>query len=320
MTLELPIDLIEYWGTHKQTPMLLLDFNNIIIWHNKWSAWLFEQPLQEVNIRQLQSGDILEDFISLVRKHQQPPMLSMTMCDVPFQVSGQLIQREDGEVVLLKWHMNFLSTASMLEVYRMMQDFALEAGDRVNNPLTTVLNCLHMLKRSVPESNPNFNFLELALREATTMQEFGNYVRRLSNELPVMDTFDLVATIRDAMDRRGLMDWELAIPEAVPPVIGALEHAKVVLGGFISLVKQATGNSPGRVSIAQTSEGRVSVVIAAGEGRVRDLRMLSEEFYGGLGLMSARYLLTLMQAHLDLDYGDGNAVQIAFVPGATKEL
>ena len=43
--------------------------------------------------------------------------------------------------------------------------------------------------------------------------------------------------------------------------------------------------------------------------------MLTEEFYGGLGLMAARYLLSLMQAQIVLNYMGDVGIQVTFLTG-----
>ena len=57
----------------------------------------------------------------------------------------------------------------------------------------------------------------------------------------------------------------------------------------------------------------VIVEINANQTQVKDLRMLSEEFYGGLGLLAARYLLALMQAQLEMEFMSDVGIRVTFV-------
>jgi len=41
--------------------------------------------------------------------------------------------------------------------------------------------------------------------------------------------------------------------------------------------------------------------------------MLTEEFYGGLGLLAARYLLALMQAQLELEFMGDIGIRVTFI-------
>lgn len=301
-------NLIAYVGSNRQRPMLLADNGDTVIWHNDWATWLFSNPIVEnTNLRQLEQGELLADFAAKVRNSQRPGETWTDINSVCVEIAATL---EEGGV-LFHFHPVILTRPGMWDSHNLMLDFARETGDRVNNPLTTVLNCLHLLQREIT-TDPARHYLELAIREGYRMKDFGEWVRRLSEEPPALGSFNLVETLRYLLERRGGA-WRLEVLADIPPVRGSLDNALQVLGGLINLIRQAGGRVPYRVQVDRWVDGTVVVELSSEAPRVKDIRMLSEEFYGGLGLMAARYLLSLMQAHLELDYRSGVAIKLSFL-------
>lgn len=263
-------------------------------------------------------GEILADYADMVRKYTEPPVINVSIFDMVFDVEGRMMGDDpSSQLMMLKFHTQYLSRATMLEMHKFMQDFALETGDRVNNPLTTVINCLHMMERGLGNEDEAKlrNYVELAIREAYVMKGFGDWVRRLSEEAPTREVFDPVPVLKKVLDRRNCLD-SLVLAGPIPKVRGCAEHAALVLGGLVNLIRQASGKSPFTVTIAPRDCRLVTVEINTSASQVKDLRMLSEEFYGGLGLLAARYLLSLMQAKLELEYRGDVGVRVTFVTGA----
>lgn len=305
--------LIEYWGNKQITPMLLVDDKDQITWRNSWADWLFQNNLRSNDLRQLPAGAILADYAEEVRNNCAPPILSTDFNDLSLDIEGSRVSNGTGGFVILKFHTRFMSRASMMEMHKFMQDFALEAGDRVNNPLTTVINCLHMIERDVKAGNTEKiqTYLELAIREAFVMKSFGDWVRRLSEEPPAGQAYLLIPVLEEVLARRGCEE-SLEVIGDIPPVKGNAEHAGLVFGGLVNLVRQASGKSPFYLRVHARGE-LVSVEIGTAHSRVKDLRMLAEEFYGGLGLLAARYLLALMQAQLDMEYKGDVGIRVTFI-------
>lgn len=303
-------NLIGYVGSNRQRPMLLADQDDTIIWHNDWATWLFSNPdLENTNLRQLEQGDVLAEYAARVRSYQCPDAIRLGINTVCLEITATL----ETYGVLFRFHPILLTRPGMLDAHNLMQDFARETGDRVNNPLTTVLNCLHLLQQEIT-TDPARHYLELAIREGYAMKDFGDWVRRLSEEPPALGNFDLVETLRYLLERRGGI-WRLEVFSDVPLVRGNEDNAKQVLGGLINLIRQAGGRVPYVIQVDRWADGTVVVEMGSEAPRVKDIRMLSEEFYGGLGLMAARYLLSLMQAHLELDYKSGVGIRVSFLPG-----
>jgi hypothetical protein len=317
MTLELD-NLIDYWGNKQLTPMVLLDENDVVTWRNKWADWLFKFDISNSNLKQLSAGDILTDYSAMVRKYTDPPLINTIINGMALDVEGRILVDEPSRPLILKFHTPYLPRVAMLEMHKFMQDFALETGDRVNNPLTTVINCLHILERQVGNDSLMQNFLELAIREAYVMKEFGDWVRRLSEEAPTREVFDLVSVLEEVLDRRGCSEV-LQVTDAIPRVMGSAEHSLVVLGGLVNLMRQASATEPFWVKVLPRDRHMVTVEINSKQTRVKDLRMLSEEFYGGLGLLAARYLLSLMQAQLELEFMGDVGIRITFLTENTGQ-
>lgn len=314
MVLELD-NLIEYWGNKQLTPMLLVDERNHISWCNRWAGWLFRLNPRNNNLRQLPAGNILADFAERVRKNSDPPLINISINGVSLDIEGRMMGEDNsGQLMILKFHTHYLSRASMLEMHKFMQDFALETGDRVNNPLTVVQNCLHLIDRDIRRGNFDKvqTYLELAIREANVMKEFGDWVRRLSEESPTQETFNLIPVLEEVLDRRDCLKCLKVLGE-IPLIKGCAEHAALVLGGLVNLIRQASGNKAFTISVAPRDRRLVIVEINANQTQVKDLRMLSEEFYGGLGLLAARYLLALMQAQLEMEFMSDVGIRVTFV-------
>lgn len=310
--------LIEYWGNKQLTPMLLVDDNNQITWRNPWADWLFRIDLGINHLRQLPAGDVLAGYADEVRKYNAPPILTVNINDLNLDIEGRMTVDHSPRMVILKFHTRYLSRASMMEMHKFMQDFALEAGDRVNNPLTTVINCLHMIEREVKEGRTEKiqTYLELAIREAFVMKSFGDWVRRLSEESPSREAFALIPVLEEVLVRRGC-EGCLEVDEEIPPVRGNAEHVGLIFGGLVNLIRQATGK--GVFSLRTSVRGSlVTVEINTAQARVKNLRMLSEEFYGGLGLLAARYLLSLMQAQLEMEFNGDVGIRVTFVTAKSE--
>lgn len=307
--------MVEYWGNKQLTPMLLVNGANQITWRNQWADWLFRIDLGNNDLRHLPAGDVLADYADQVRKYTAPSVISVNVNDLCLDIEGRRTGKDDpAGHIILKFHTRYLSRASMMELHKLMQDFALEAGDRVNNPLTTVLNCLHLIERDLQTGNTEKiqTYLELATREAFVMKSFGDWVRRLSEEDPTREVFDLIPVLEEVLDRRGCEKY-LDVIGLVPHVKGCSEHAAMILGGLVNLMRQATGDQPFKVKVAARDEHLITVLINSSYAQVKDLRMLSEEFFGGLGLLAARYLLSLMQAQLELEYNGDVGIRVTFV-------
>jgi len=299
-------------GKKQLTPMLLVDTANYIVWRNQWAEWLFQLDLDNYHLMQLPAGDVLAGYADKYRNYSGPSLLNVNINGLNMDVEASRIEKRD--LISLKFHAIALSQASTLEMHKFMQDFALEAGDRVNNPLTTVLNCLHMIRRDI--ENEDFSsislFTELAIREAFVMKSFGDWVRRLSEEPPCLGAFDLVAVLTEVMEMRACEKF-LQVKGEIPLVRGCPEHARTVLGGLVNLIRQANVDGCISVVVRHRFSRLVTVEINALESRVKDLRMLTEEFYGGLGLMAARYLLALMQAQIEMEYLGDVGMRITFL-------
>jgi hypothetical protein len=299
-------------GKKQLTPMLLVDNANYIVWRNQWAEWLFQLSSDNYHLMQLPVGDVLAGYADKFRIDNGPSLFSVNINGLIMDVEASMIKKRD--LISLKFHAVSLSRASMLEMHKFMQDFALEAGDRVNNPLTTVLNCLHMIRRDI--ENEDFSnislYTELAIREAFVMKEFGDWVRRLSEEPPSLGAFDLVAVLKEIMERRACEEV-LQVKGEIPLVRGCPEHARTVLGGLVNLIRQANVDGRFSVVVCHRFSQLVTVEINALESRVKDLRMLTEEFYGGLGLLAARYLLSLMQAQIEMEYLGDVGMRITFL-------
>ena len=307
--------LIDYWGNKQLTPMVLVDENDVVTWRNRWADWLFRDDISNNHLQQLPAGKELADYAVTVRKYTDPPISTVIINGMALDVEGRMMGEEEhpSQSMILKFHTRYLSRASMLEIHKLMQDFALETGDRVNNPLTTVINCLHMLERRPNNDDSTQSILELAIREANVMREFGDWVRRLSEESPSREIFDLRAVLENVMDRRGCLQLLKVEEGPLPKVKGCAEHAGLVLGGLINLMRQASGTEPLYVKVSARERRMVRVEINSDQSRVKDLRMLSEEFFGGLGLLAARYLLSLMQAQLELEFRGDVGIRVTFV-------
>jgi len=290
--------------------MVLVDETNHIAWSNEWAEWLFRIKLGNNDLRQLSSGEIIMDYTNMVRKYSAPPVLNVSINGIHTDIEGRMME---DNLVILRFHTRYMSRASMLELRKLMQDVALETGDRVNNPLTTVLNCLHMLQRDLGQNNDKAQtYIELAIREANVIQGFGEWVRRLSEEPPCREEFDLIEVIQETLDRRGCLD-ALELVGEIPLVKGCAEHAALVLGGLTNLIRQASSDKDFTVTLSSPEKHMVTVFIDSQHSRVKDLRMLTEEFYGGLGLLAARYLLALMQAQLDLEFLGDVGIRVTFL-------
>lgn len=314
MELEIPANLGDLWLKSQKVPMLAADKDGRIIWHNQWCAWLYGISLDKLKVTDLPNGHTLAAHLSAVRSQVPGPLpLRTVIRGAEIEVVGYNIVNTSQ--VLLRFHIYRHCPDTILHVHKLMQDFALETGDRVNNPLLTVMNCMQMVLNKLPDG-PERHYLELALREANVMKEFGDWVRRLSEETPVMSHFNLVATINDCLFRRGGL-YDFTVEENIPPVIGDQENASMVLGGLINLVRQAAGREKYFVTISR-EESFVHLDLDCQGSDVKDLRMLSEEMYGGLGLMAARYLLAMMHAHLELDYRSDTGVRVTFVTDLTS--
>lgn len=312
MVLELDA-LVGSWGDKQMTPILLVDDNNNIAWFNRWAIWLFQVNLKNKNLRQLSAGKRIAEYAAGVRKYNAPSLADVNVKGLALDVEGRPLD-EDSPYLILKFHTRYLSRPAVWEMHKLMQDFALEAGDRVNNPLTTVLNCLNMIQRDIQlgKSDKLETYIELATREAHVMKDFGDWVRRLSEEPPCQEDFDVIAALQEVLYRRNCLH-QLKVFGEIPRVRGSAEHATLVLGGLVNLMRQACHDELFTVKVACPEQKLVAVEINTAHGRVTDLRMLSEEFYSGLGLLAARYLLSLMQAQLELEFMGDIGIRIIFV-------
>lgn len=301
----------KHWGNNQLTPMLLIDEANYVIWRNHWAEWLFRIDKDKYHLLQLPAGETLAGYADRIRESNDPSLFSLNIEGFAIDVeAGRLGQR----VIAFKFHPVALSRDSMLEMHKFMQDFALEAGDRVNNPLTTVLNCLQMMKQDAERGDTtNIPFYaEMAIREAFVMKEFGDWVRRLSEEPPCQEGFDLLSVLKEVLERRAC-EQSLQVIGEIPLVIGCPDHARSVLGGLVNLSRQAATGGLCSVTVCKRRRHLVTVEIKPQGAQVRDLRMLTEEFYGGLGLLAARYLLTLMQAQIIMDFMGDVGIRVTFL-------
>lgn len=298
-------------------PMFLTDEADYIIWSNRLAKWLFNINKKRNRLLQLPAGESLAIYADRVRQGHDPSLFSLTLegtcVDVEINSVG------DGEIAF-KFHPVAMTRDSTLEMHKFMQDFALEAGDRVNNPLTTVLNCLQLIKRDA-EAGSTANiclYAERALREAFIMKDFGEWVRRLSEESPCQDTFDLVQVLKEILTRRAC-EQSLHVNGEIPLVKGCSEHARVILGGLVNLCRQASSTRTCAITVHTRRRNFVAVEICPEGTQVRDLRMLTSEFYGGLGLMAARYLLALMQAQIIVGFMGDTGIRVTFLAGFARE-
>ncbi|MDD2283517.1 MAG: hypothetical protein PHD92_09065 [Eubacteriales bacterium] len=301
----------KFWGNKQLTPMLLIDEANYIYWHNRWAEWLFRIDTDRYHLLQLPAGDTLAGYADSVRKGNDPSLFSLDFEGLAIDVeASRLTNRE----IAFKFHPVAMSRDSMLEMHKFMQDFALEAGDRVNNPLTTVLNCLQMIRQDAEKGDLASIplYAEMAIREAFVMKEFGDWVRRLSEEPFCQGVFDLLPVLEEVLERRACEQFLQVIGD-IPPVRGCPDHARTVLGGLVNLSRQAAAEGLCSVIVCNRRRHLVTVEINSKGAQVRDLRMLTEEFYGGLGLMAARYLLSLMQAQIVLNYMGDVGIQVTFL-------
>jgi nitrogen-specific signal transduction histidine kinase len=315
MALEIPANLGDLWLKSQKVPMLAVDQDGQIIWHNQWCTWLYGISLEKLKVTDLPNGHTLAAHISAVRSQAPSPPLPLrtVIRGIEIEVVGYSIGATSQ--VLLRFHIYRHRPDTILHLHKLIQDFALETGDRVNNPLLTVMNCMQLVLNKLPDG-PERHYLELAQREANAMKEFGDWVRRLSEETPVMGHFNLVDTINHCLFRRGGA-YEFTVEQNIPPVIGDQENASMVLGGLINLVRQAAGHRKYYITISR-EDAFVHLDLDCEGSDVKDLRMLSEEMYGGLGLMAARYLLAMMHAHLELDYRSDTGVRVTFITDLTS--
>lgn len=307
-------NLVEYWGDKQLAPMLFVNAQQRIVWHNRWAKWLFQSSLGNKDLRQLPAGKELAAFAARVRKYRDSLLTRIAIDDLVLDVEGRMMGNGNSDLTVLKFHTPFLSRGAALELHKLMQDFALEAGDRVNNPLTTVLNCLNLILRDVRANRTDRleTYVELAIREAHVMKEFGDWVRRLSEEPPLRDGFNLLPVLTEVLDRRNCLHL-LDAGEDIPPVQGCPDHARIVLGGLVNLMRQASEDQAFTVRVRPRGRTLVTVEINTQKSQVKDLRMLTEEFYGGLGLLAARYLLALMQAQLELEFMGDIGIRVTFI-------
>ena len=49
-------NLVEYWGDKQLAPMLFVNAQQRIVWHNRWAKWLFQSSLGNKDLRQLPAG------------------------------------------------------------------------------------------------------------------------------------------------------------------------------------------------------------------------------------------------------------------------
>lgn len=281
------------------------------------AKWLFNINKKRNRLVQLPAGESLAIYADRVRQGHEPLLFSLTLEGVCIDVEINSVG--EGEIAF-KFHPVAMTRDSTLEMHKFMQDFALEAGDRVNNPLTTVLNCLQLIKRDA-EAGSTANiclYAERALREAFIMKDFGEWVRRLSEESPCQDTFDLVQVLKEILTRRAC-EQSLHVNGEIPLVKGCSEHARVILGGLVNLCRQASSTRTCAITVHTRRRNFVAVEICPEGTQVRDLRMLTSEFYGGLGLMAARYLLALMQAQIIVGFMGDTGIRVTFLAGFARE-
>lgn len=305
-----------YMGNMQQTPMFLTDQSDHIIWSNRWAKWLFNIDKKHNYLLQLPAGESLAVYADKVRQGHDPSLFSLILEGVTVDVEINSVSH--GEIAF-KFHPVAMTRHSTLEIHKFMQDFALEAGDRVNNPLTTVLNCLQLIKRDAEAgSTANISlYADRALREAFVMKDFGEWVRRLSEEPPCQETFDLVQMLKDILARRAC-EQSLLVNEDIPLVKGCVEHAREILGGLVNLCRQASATRACSVTVRPRRNNLVAVEISPQGTQARDLRMLTSEFYGGLGLMAARYLLALMQAQMVIGFMGDTGIRVTFLAGTLE--
>lgn len=307
----LEIHDIKFMVDKQLIPTFLVDQANYVVWSNRWAKRLFNINKERNCLLQLPAGESLAVYASSVRHGIGPNLFSINLEDVTVDVEISSVGQ--GEIAF-KFHPVAMSRSSMLEMHRFMQDFALETGDRVNNPLTTVLNCLQLIKRDANAgSMANIShYVDKALREAFVMKDFGEWVRRLSEEPPCQDAFDLVQILREVLVRRAC-EQSLQVNDDIPLVRGCQEHAQEIMGGLINLCRQASSTKSCSVIVSNRRPSLVVVEIYPQGTQVRDLRMLTTEFYGGLGLMAARYLLALMQAQIIMGFMGETGIKVTFL-------
>lgn len=295
----------------QMTPALIVNGSNKVIWRNRWAELLFKIAQGEKHLGQLPDGDAMTAYAERVRKDENSSLLRLNRAGMAIDVEAR---RQGIESIMFKFHPAALLWDSMLEMHKFMQDIALAAGDRINNPLTTVLNCLELIREGAERGKTKDIplFAEMAIREAYSMKDFGDWVRRLSEEPPCTEAFDLVAVIREILVRRNCEE-SLIINKDIPLVKGDCGHASSVLGGLVNLCRQADESGQCWVKICYCRQPLVTLEITPRGPQVRDLRMLTEEFYGGLGLLAARYLLSQMQAQMILDYMGDVGIRVTFL-------
>lgn len=307
----LEIHDIKLMGDKQLIPSFLVDKANYVVWSNRWAKRLFNIDKKRKCLLQLPAGESLAVYASSVRHGIGPNLFSINLEDVTVDVE---ISRVGQGEIAFKFHPVAMSRSSMLEMHRFMQDFALETGDRVNNPLTTVLNCLQLIKRDAQAgSTANIShYVDKALREAFVMKDFGEWVRRLSEEPPCQEAFDLVQILKEVLVRRAC-EQSLQVNDDIPLVRGCPEHTRDIMGGLINLCRQASSTKSCSVIVSNRRPSLVVVEIYPQGTQVRDLRMLTTEFYGGLGLMAARYLLALMQAQIIMGFMGETGIKVTFL-------
>ena len=304
------------WGNKGHTPMLLTDEEDNIIWCNHWVKLLFgiEEGLD--HLLQLPAGRVLSNYALQARKGSGPYLFSLARDGLSMDVETEM---REQETIAFKFHPVSMEWNSMLEMHRFMQDFALESGDRLNNPLTTVLNCLRFIKENAERGDTTGipQYAEMAIRGAFSMKEFCDRILSLSEEGPCSGSFDLADTLREIMIQRECED-SLEIQGKLPLVRGCPDHARRVLSGLVNLGCQAGKEGICSVKVWSRYRRLAVVGIYPKGAQTRDLRTLTEEFYEGLGFLAARYLLSLMQAQVITDYLGDAGIRVTFVAADAK--
>lgn len=297
-------------GDQDLSPMFVVDRKDEVVWRNRWAELLFGNGNTAGHLLQLPAGKALCGYAKQVRAGQAPIVFSIEQQGLALDLEAEKLSEDR---IAFRFYPVTMVWGSMLEMNKIMQDFARETAERVNNPLTTILNALEMIRNRAKTAD-TLRYAEMAIREADSMRRFGDWVRRLSEEPPCLGDFDLVAALGDVLAERACAE-SLRVIGDIPRVRGCSEHARVIFGGLVNLCRQAAVGGECSVLVVSRCRQLIAVRLAPRGPRVRNLRLLTEEFYGGLGLLAARYLLALMQAQMTTDLM-AVGIQVTFTAAA----
>lgn len=304
------VDDDKFGYCRQMAPIVIVDGSNQVIWRNHWAESFFGIVPGAKNFGQLVNGEDMTAYAEKVRRGERLPHIRFTHTGMIFDVEAHHYALNE---IVYTFHPTVLLWDSMLEMHKFMQDFALATGDKINNPLTTVLNCLQLIRSCAAEGRNEAipHYVGMAMREALAMKDFSDWVRRLSEEPLSTEVFDLVTVLKGILANKDF-HATLQVAGDVPFVIGDSKHASSVLGSLVNLCQQRMGKDGCNVKVFRLWQSLVTVEISPHDPQIYDLRMLIGGFYGGLGLLAVRYLLSQMQAQITLDY-KGESIRVTFL-------